>query len=393
MTHLRFLLPRSAFALSTLGLFAACASNPTDDDVDVAPSFGETSLSRHYSGRRLRPRKPSPTPSEPAPSPPPSSPAPTGKLPFRGVNLSGAEFGSRYPGTEPTDYTWPRNDEVDYFMSKGMNTFRINFAWERLQPNAKGELAAAYTAKLDALVAHATSKGAAVLLNPQNFARYYGSTVGSAACPSAVFADLWRRLALRFQDNPRVFFGLVNEPHDIATEQWVLAANDALQAIRATGATNTVFVPGNAWTGAHSWNDDWYGTSNAVGMLKVVDPGNNIVFEAHQYLDESSGGETGNCVSSTIGRERLTPFVDWLRKNGKKGFIAEFAGGNNAKCNTAIADMLDAMEEASDVLNGWTWWAAGPDWQDYRFSIEPKNGADAPQMGLLTPRLIGLPTF
>jgi hypothetical protein len=81
-------------------------------------------------------------------------------MPFRGVNLSGAEFGgSHLPGNEGTDYTWPTTDEVDYFMSKGMNTFRVNFLWERLQPTANGPLAPAYAAKLESLVNYITSSG------------------------------------------------------------------------------------------------------------------------------------------------------------------------------------------------------------------------------------------
>ena len=70
-------------------------------------------------------------------------------MPYRGVNLAGAEFGTALPGTEDRDYKWPTSSEVDYFVSKGMNTFRIGFKWERLQPVANGELAGPYLAKLD----------------------------------------------------------------------------------------------------------------------------------------------------------------------------------------------------------------------------------------------------
>jgi endoglucanase len=307
------------------------------------------------------------------------------------VNLSGAEFGTALPGVEGNDYDWPSNADVDYFLSKGMNIFRVGFLWERVQPALSGDFAPTYTAELDALVAYATSKRATVLLNPANFARYYGNLVGSAQVPVAAFANFWSRLALRYAGNSRVIFGLVNEPHDMPTEQWVAAANQAILAIRAAGAKNTVYVPGNGWTGAYSWADTWYGTSNAVAMLNVVDPANKIVFEAHQYLDASSGGDTADCVSTTIGRERLQPFITWLRANGKRGAIAEFAGGNNATCNAAVTDMLATMEGASDVLEAWLWWAAGPGWGNYIFTLEPTNGMDAPQMSLLAPHLVGLP--
>jgi endoglucanase len=185
-----------------------------------------------------------------------------------------------------------------------------------------------------------------------------------------------------------VIFNLVNEPNTMPTEQWVGAANAAIQAIRDAGATNLIHVPGNAWTGAHSWSSSSYGTPNAQAMLDIVDPLDNVVFEAHQYLDSNSSGTSDQCVSTTIGRERLAPFIDWLRAHGKKGFIGEFAGGNNTVCNAAIADMLATMMEASDVLVGWLWWAAGPAWsKDYPFSLHPKNGEEQPQMTLLLPFL------
>lgn len=51
-----------------------------------------------------------------------------------GVNLAGAEFGGNsIPGVFGTDYIYPLEEEVDYFVGKGMNVFRIPFRWERLQ--------------------------------------------------------------------------------------------------------------------------------------------------------------------------------------------------------------------------------------------------------------------
>lgn len=396
-------------ALAVLCLVAACGVSSGDVGVDARPSMpvgapspgddhassgGGTSGSAPADGADKPAEAPSdpadtpepePTPETPAPSTPTAPPIP---MPYRGVNLAGAEFGTARPGTEGRDYKWPTTSEVDYFVSKGMNTFRIGFMWERLQPVANGELAGPYLAKLDGLVTYATGKGATVILNPHNFARYYDETVGSSKVPSSVFADLWRRLAVRYKANARVMFNLVNEPHTMRTEQWVEAANAAIAAIREAGATNVIQVPGNGWTGAHAWNKTYYGTPNAKAMLDIVDPIDNLFFEAHQYLDSDSGGSSDQCVSSTIGRERIAGFVAWLRTNHKKGFLGEFAGGNNPTCNAAVADMLTAMMEASDVLVGWVWWAAGPWWgDDYPFTLHPSNGRDRPQMALLLPHL------
>jgi endoglucanase len=308
-------------------------------------------------------------------------------MPYRGINLAGAEFGSAIPGKEGTDYYFPTHAEVDYYMSKGMNTFRVGFKWERLQAVANGAFDATYAARLDDVTQYATAKGATVVLNPHNFARYYGSTVGSAQVPNAVFADLWQKLATKYASNAKVLFNLVNEPHTMVTEQWVGAANAAIAAIRSAGAKSAIIVPGNAWTGAHSWTSSWYGTSNAVAMLKIVDPGNNVIFEAHQYLDSDSSGSGGECMSANAGAERLAGFVKWLRDNGKKGFIGEFAGGNNTACYTAIKNMLTYMTAQSDVLVGWLWWAGGPGWGNYKFTLEPNGTTDQPMMAVLSPFL------
>ena len=312
-------------------------------------------------------------------------------LPFRGVSLSGAEWGGNYPGQEGTDYVWAKKSEIDFFLAKGMNTFRIGFQWERLQPQAYGELTPIYLSRLDGLVTYATSRGARVVLNPHNFARYYDGVVGSAAVPEGVFADLWRRLATKYANNPLVMFNLVNEPHDLPTEQWASAANAAIAAIRTAGATSTIIVPGNAWTGGASWSENWYGTPNAVAMLAITDPADNVLFEAHQYFDGDMSGNAGTCVSATIGSERIAGFVDWLRKNGKKGFIGEFAGGNNATCDAAVRDFLGFATNNADVLQGWLWWAGGPWWgDDYIYRVEPDaNGNDAPAWANLSPYLGG----
>src|SRR5262249_49945950 len=157
-------------------------------------------------------------------------------------------------------------------------------------------------------------------VSPQNFAKFRGSFVGTSAVPNSAFADFWKKLALKYAGNPRVMFGLMNEPHDLPTEQWVGAAQAAITAIRSAGAENVILAPGNAWTGAWSWTSTSYGTSNSVAMLTLHDPADNMMFEVHQYLDWQAAGIYGECMDATIGSQRLAAFVKWLRDNKKKGF-------------------------------------------------------------------------
>jgi endoglucanase len=306
-----------------------------------------------------------------------------GTLPFlAGVNLACAEFGGALPGTFGQDYTYPTEEEVDYFTGKGMNVFRLPFKWERLQHQEMDSFDQAELSRLDAFVSYATSKGAYVLLDPHNYARYHGTVIGDGVSVAA-FADFWGKLADHFKSSPLVIFGLMNEPHGMSTELWRDDANAAIQAIRDTGAQNLILVPGNSWTGAHSWDGDWYGTPNSEVMLTIVDPGNNYAFEAHQYLDDDSSGTSSTCVSEQVGVDRLKTFTTWLKTNGYKGFLGEFGVADNSTCLTAMDNMLDYIDNNKTEWIGWTYWAAGPWWSDYMFSIEPQNGQDAPQMSIL----------
>ena len=54
--------------------------------------------------------------------------------------------------------------------------------------------------------------------------------------------------------------------------------------------------------------------------------------------------------------------------------LGEFAGANNQVCKDAVADLLEYLEENSDVWLGALWWAAGPWWGDYMFNMEPTSG-------------------
>ena len=305
-----------------------------------------------------------------------------------GTNLAGADFGdSVLPGTFGSDYTYPDAGEVDTFTAKGMRVFRLPFRWERLQQAQLAEFDVAEQMRMDTVVNYATGKGAYVLLDPHNFARYYGNIIGQSVVPVTAFTDFWSRLAAHYRNNDRVIFGLMNEPNTMSTELWISDANAAITAIRATGATNLILVPGNDWSGAADWGKNWYGTPNAIAMLSIKDSGNNYAYEVHQYLDSDGSGTHDACVSATIGSQRLAFLTSWLRNHHKRAFLGEFGASTNATCLAALDDLLTHLDKNSDVFLGWTYWAAGPWWGDYFLSIEPVNGVDRPQMTVLSRHL------
>ncbi|MCC8536108.1 glycoside hydrolase family 5 protein [Xanthomonas axonopodis pv. poinsettiicola] len=317
----------------------------------------------------------------------PQAQAQSGALRYAGINLSGAEIASaKRPGIVNVDYRYPAANEYQHFADTGMNVVRLPIAWERLQPKAQGELDPAQLALIRQAVANAKAARMVLILDIHNYAKYYGQKIGTSRVPIKTFTDLWRRLAVAFRSDNAVMFGLMNEPYDIAPENWAAAAQAAIDSIRAAGANNLILVPGALWSGAHSWYSTIAGQSNAVAMAAIRDPLNRYAIEVHQYLDADSSGTRAGCVSPTIGSERLRSFTGWLRSQRKRGFLGEFGASSNPTCMRALDDMLRYLEANRDVWVGSSVWAAGVWWRaDYPFTLQPDaNGRDKPQLSILS---------
>ena len=301
----------------------------------------------------------------------------------RGVNLAGAEFG-HLPGRVNFDYFWPTENEISAYSNRGVRIIRLPFMWERLQPKLTADFDQEESALLDAAVASITEKGIICLIDPHNYAQYVKNgkhfPIGSPQVPITAFVDFWSRISLKFKDNPRVWFGLMNEPHDIRADRWRDIAELAIGAIRNAGATNKVLVPGTAFSTARTW----ISSGNAKAMLSFNDPANNFAFEVHQYLDANSSGTSGVCAKGS-GSNRLLEFEHWLKSlpHPTKGFLGEFAGGDSAilgqkDCAPELTSLVEEVEQHRDLWLGWAVWGGGSQWApDYHFRLEsPSLSAD-----------------
>lgn len=316
-----------------------------------------------------------------------SGPAQAADPCFRGVNLSGAEFG-KPEGVAGTDYTYPSDETITYFAKKGFTSVRLPFLWERLQPQLRGELDPGELGRLKESVEKLRAAGLRVVLDPHNYARYHDGVIGSDSVSSDDFADFWGRLARPFANQPDIAFGLMNEPHDMPAEQWLDAANAALARIRGERADNLVLVPGTAWTGAHSWQGGGYGTPNGVAMLGVVDPVDNFAYEVHQYFDGNFSGTGEDCSRAGDAVAAVEDFTRWLREHGKRGYLGEFGVPKDEACVSALADMVAVVEGNRDLWVGWAYWVAGDWWPESEaLNIQPTAEGDRPQIKGLAPAL------
>ncbi|OUM66065.1 glycoside hydrolase family 5 protein, partial [Piromyces sp. E2] len=310
-----------------------------------------------------------------------------------GVNESGAEFGAgKYPGTYNKDYIYPDVKAIQTTMNQGMNIFRVGFSWERMQRRLNADFDATEFKRLDNVISYITKQGAVAILNPHNFARYNNGIVGSRQVPNSAFSDFWKRMAQKYKNNGKVWFGLVNEPHDMPTKQWFAAARDAVNAIRAVGASNTILVPGNAYTGAWCWNDKSYGGANAeVALQYFSSRDKGVIFEVHQYFDSDYSGTHEQCVQRPCNK-LFVNFVEWLKRNQLKGFVGELGAAVNRNCKACVEEAISYLEQNSNYVVGWAWWAAGPWWGNYMYSLEPKGNTFPEQMSWLKPHLVGSST-
>ncbi len=322
---------------------------------------------------------------------------------MRGVNLVGMEmhYAAFDQATGPiagTNYPVQDTRLIDYLVSKHVSVIRFLFSWEGMQSVLNGPIPAAttgaYRAYYDAyrrIVDDATSKGIRVIVEPWQTnthggaggARWRGQLVGSASVPVSAFADFWAKMATLFAGNPRVSFGLVNEPNSMSTMQWWTAAQAAVTAIRQAGATQQILVPGNDYTAASQWTSSWYDTdvvqrSNAYGWLNangpgkpLADPLNNTIVEVHTYLDSDEGGSSAEITSVTAARTHLANVVDEARAHGYRVFLGEigfYAGqttDDGRPASAAWSDFVAYAKANADTLLGWTWWATGaPGWWD-----------------------------
>ena len=302
---------------------------------------------------------------------------------LKGVNLAGAEFAtSHLPGRYGWDYSYPTMGEIAYFTSKNMNVFRLPVRWERLQPTLNGPLDPQELGRLTQFIAEAHEHGASVVIDIHNYGNFHNTGFEQNPALTPAFADLWRRLALTFGQDDYVIFGLMNEPKLKDASVWKDAVQQAIDSIRATGAKNQILVSGTDWDGAHN-----FVTVSGTSLLGLTDPQNRLVFEVHQYFDKNFSGTSPGCMDPDQAVATLTQFTQWLRANKRQGFLGEFGVSPQPNCLAVLDRVVSYMHTNSDVWLGWTYWAAGPRWKNYMFTLEPAHGEDQPQMLVLQKHL------
>lgn len=298
-----------------------------------------------------------------------------------GLNIAGAEFTpDKLPGKLDTHYFFPKNAHLQSWAEKGIRNIRFPIKWERLQPKLNGPLDPFYATQIDRLLANAARNDMDVILDVHNYGRYRGKVVGTKDVPLSAYQNLLERMAQRWGKHPALYgYDIMNEPYGLADQYWPKAAQAGINGVRKFDRDNIIFVEGASYSSAERWA--WY----ADKLLDLQDPSDNLVFSAHLYLDRDASGryveKTDQSFDPNIGIKRATPFINWLQKNGKRGHIGEIGVPPHDK------RWLNAMDRTLAHLQKHcipvTYFAAGPAWGNHFLSVEPKDGKNKPQWGVL----------
>jgi hypothetical protein len=311
-----------------------------------------------------------------------------------GLNHVGMNMGdfNRVSGpVRGTNYPIYSDALLNWYQTKNVKSVRLMFTWEAVQRTLGGPVPATvagpgyadYWADLISVLTRLLARDIYVILSPWQYNSNSGDTdivYDDAAFTPGNFADFWGKFAAAINgvtgNDQRVAFDLINEPHThaesgnklgdigISLTDWFTCAQDAINVIRAAGATNTIFVPGMAYTAASSFTTN--GSSAAwlkhpVTNLPLKDSQKNIAVTVHCYTGLGS-------ASPTVLRDACSALVTWARTNGIKVNIGEIAidAGPNGRPN--FCSTLTIAQEQwkdwnkfcvanNDVVVGWNWWA------------------------------------
>ncbi|KAF2236668.1 glycoside hydrolase family 5 protein [Viridothelium virens] len=317
-------------------------------------------------------------------------------LRYGGVNIAGFDFGCDTSGNCVLSEIAPPGangtHQIDHFVSEGLNAFRLPVGWQFLvNNNLGGTLDSNNLAQYDGLVQSCLSVAQLCIVDIHNYARYNGAIIGQGGPTNAQFASLWSQLAKKYASQPKIAFGVMNEPHDTNIAEWAVSVQAAVTAIRNAGASSQIILlPGNDYTSAGSYISD----GSAAALSNVTNPNGsttNLIFDVHKYLDSDNSGTHSNCVTNNID-SAFSPLATYLRQNKRQAFLSETGGGpTDPTCLTNLCQQLEYLQENSDVYLGYTSWAAGSFATSYTLSETPfGSGTALTDQELVTQCVVGV---
>jgi endoglucanase len=191
--------------------------------------------------------------------------------------------------------------------------------------------------------------GAYCVLDVHNFARWNGGIIGQGGPTNEEFADLWTQLATQYADNEFVIFELMNEPHDLIFDDWVVSAQAAVNAIRAAETvSHIILLPGNTFSSAGTFISSGWGAA----MANITNPDKsttNLIFDLHKYLDIDNSGDHEECVMDNVALT-FEPVAAWLRTHKRQAIVSETGAAASDSVSISIFLPVQFPEQIINLL-------------------------------------------
>lgn len=255
-----------------------------------------------------------------------------GNRSLRGVNI----YSLIFPGQQDdlSQLGEPASSYA-YLAARGTTIVRLAVPWQRLQEiPAGGDAAAglaepvsdAYLDVIEREVTRAADAGIRTVIDLHNGCTYpWGAgdfVEGSLRCGQGIeehhVTAIWTALAGRFVDDERVAaFDIFNEPRwSVGVHTYKRYAQVAVDAIRATGAEQTLWVEGIL--------SDTRGRLTAIAPDGpwIIDPLDRVMYSEHFYANVGDQSYPAGAEAETV-LERLRDFGVWCQKWGVRCAVGE----------------------------------------------------------------------
>jgi endoglucanase len=236
----------------------------------------------------------------------------------RGVN-----FGNALEG--PSEGEWGMRLEAEFFdlVKEGsFDTIRLPVSWtHHARREAPYTIDTEFMDRVQWAVDEALSQNLNIIVN----VHHYDELNKDPLAEEARYLAIWQQIAERFKDYPdRVYFELLNEPHDTFNNDAALWNNlfpKALNVVRESNPERAVIV------GPSNWN-----AINSLGQLELPDDPNLIVtvhfYDPFEFTHQ--GAEWTNPsppvgTTWTGGNRHISPRWDRELQNTAVGFTTENA--------------------------------------------------------------------
>ena len=248
---------------------------------------------------------------------------------------------------------------------------------------------------LDRIVNTFTAKNVVVVMSLHGLIGLYANASTSPTISEV--SNHFKDLAIRYKNNPYVWFDLQNEPGSQTWPEnngadWIALHQRLIKDIRDQGANNIIFVEGSGY-GQEGGN--WDGSTPPDGASAILSYGdqllsfggtsyNNIVFSLHLY--EKWGYETSDPNESGFSSDaKIAGFLAKIQNKGYAFVIGEYGSFNNRTTMRATQSMFRALQNHPHVGRMvWQWtggdsndltnWDQYYSWSGSGWGITPPDG-------------------